>query len=92
MPYLILTLAIVAETIGTTALQASQQFTRLGPTVLAIVARVDVAFVVVHHIFRMTTVIIGAPRSSTKTLSRRTRRPSASRDVPRINAPSTTRS
>jgi small multidrug resistance pump len=37
MPYLILTLAIVAETIGTTALQASQQFTRLGPTVLAIV-------------------------------------------------------
>lgn len=30
-------------------------------TVLAIVAGVDVAFVVVHHIFRMTTVIIGAP-------------------------------
>lgn len=32
MPYLILALAVLAETIGTTALQASQQFTRPGPT------------------------------------------------------------
>ncbi len=38
MPYLILTLAIVTETIGTSALQASQQFTRLWPTLLAVAA------------------------------------------------------
>lgn len=36
--YLILFLAIVAETIGTTALQASQQFSRLGPSALVIAA------------------------------------------------------
>lgn len=30
-------------------------------TVLAIVSGVDVAYVVVHHIFRMTAVIVGAP-------------------------------
>lgn len=35
-PYLILVLAIVAETIGTTALQASQQFTRLWPSVIVV--------------------------------------------------------
>lgn len=38
MPYLILFLAVLAETIGTTALQASQQFTRLGPSILVIAA------------------------------------------------------
>jgi small multidrug resistance pump len=38
MPYLILFFAVVAETIGTTALQASQQFTRLAPSVIVIVA------------------------------------------------------
>lgn len=38
MPYFILTLAVIAETIGTTALQASQQFSRLGPSLLVIVA------------------------------------------------------
>lgn len=38
MPYLILALAVVAETIGTTALQASQQFSRLGPSVVVVVA------------------------------------------------------
>ena len=38
LPYLILAAAILAETIGTTALQASQQFTRLGPSVVVIVA------------------------------------------------------
>ena len=32
--YLYLILAVAAETIGTTALHASQQFTRLGPTLL----------------------------------------------------------
>lgn len=36
MPYLILALAVLAETIGTTALQASQQFTKLGPTIIVI--------------------------------------------------------
>lgn len=36
--YLILALAVLAETIGTTALQASQQFTRLGPSVLVVLA------------------------------------------------------
>ncbi|WP_170330336.1 DMT family transporter [Ruegeria arenilitoris] len=34
--YLILLLAVVAETIGTTALQASQQFTRFWPSVLVV--------------------------------------------------------
>lgn len=38
MPYLVLFLAVAAETIGTTALQASQQFSRLGPSVLVVVA------------------------------------------------------
>nr|WP_319799746.1 SMR family transporter [Roseobacter sp. H9] len=38
MPYLFLTLAVLFETVGTTALQASQQFTRLGPTLVVIVA------------------------------------------------------
>lgn len=37
-PFLILTLAILAETIGTTALQASQQFTRLVPSVVVVLA------------------------------------------------------
>ncbi|MEH6646009.1 DMT family transporter [Sulfitobacter sp.] len=36
--YLILALAVLAETIGTTALQASQQFTRVGPSVLVVLA------------------------------------------------------
>jgi len=38
MHYLYLILAVAAETIGTTALHASQQFTRLWPSVLVIVA------------------------------------------------------
>ena len=36
--YLWLVLAIVAETVGTTALQASQQFTRLWPSVTVVLA------------------------------------------------------
>ncbi len=36
--YLILLAAVAAETIGTTAMQASQQFSRLGPTLLVILA------------------------------------------------------
>ncbi|NVO55291.1 QacE family quaternary ammonium compound efflux SMR transporter [Rhodobacteraceae bacterium B1Z28] len=35
--FLILLLAVFAETIGTTALQASQQFTRFWPSVLVVV-------------------------------------------------------
>jgi len=38
MHYLHLLIAILAETIGTSALQASQQFTKLGPSVLVVVA------------------------------------------------------
>lgn len=37
-PYLLLVLAVLAETIGTSALQASQQFTRVMPSVLVVVA------------------------------------------------------
>jgi small multidrug resistance pump len=36
--YIFLFFAILCETIGTTALQASQQFTRLWPSVLVVVA------------------------------------------------------
>ncbi|MCL4125877.1 UNVERIFIED_CONTAM: hypothetical protein GTU68_010611 [Idotea baltica] len=36
--YIYLLLAIVAETIGTTALQASQQFSRFGPSVLVVIS------------------------------------------------------
>ena len=38
MHYLYLMAAVLAETIGTTALQASQQFTRLVPSVLVVIA------------------------------------------------------
>lgn len=38
MHYLALFLAIVAETVGTSALQASQQFTRLGPSILVVLS------------------------------------------------------
>lgn len=38
MPYLVLIFAVIAETIGTSALQASHQFTRLWPSVTVVVA------------------------------------------------------
>ena len=38
MPYLILAFAVLAETIGTSALQASQQFTRPLPAAITVVA------------------------------------------------------
>ncbi|MCR8549744.1 SMR family transporter [Salipiger sp. P9] len=38
MPYLVLALAVLAETIGTAALQASQQFTRPLPSALVVVS------------------------------------------------------
>ena len=37
MPYVYLVLAVIAETIGTTALQASQQFTKPLPSVLVVI-------------------------------------------------------
>ena len=36
--YMVLFFAVVAETIGTTALQASHQFSRLAPSILCLVA------------------------------------------------------
>ncbi|MCE8008232.1 multidrug efflux SMR transporter [Aestuariivita sp.] len=36
--YVYLIVAVFFETVGTTALQASQQFTRLGPTLVVIIA------------------------------------------------------
>lgn len=38
MPYVLLALAVLCETIGTTALQASQQFTKTVPSVIVVVA------------------------------------------------------
>lgn len=38
MTYIYLVFAVLAETIGTSALQASQQFTRLWPSVLVVVS------------------------------------------------------
>ncbi|MEC3862125.1 SMR family transporter [Mesobacterium sp. TK19101] len=38
MPWLTLTFAILAETIGTTALQASQQFTRPLPSLIVVIS------------------------------------------------------
>ncbi len=36
--YIYLIVAVLAETIGTTALQASHQFTRLGPSIVVVIA------------------------------------------------------
>ncbi|MBE9635460.1 SMR family transporter [Salipiger mangrovisoli] len=38
MPYITLALAVLAETIGTAALQASQQFTRPLPSLIVVIA------------------------------------------------------
>lgn len=38
MPYIFLALSILTETIGTTALQMSQQFTKLGPSLVVLVS------------------------------------------------------
>lgn len=37
-PILILAVAVLFETIGTTALQASQQFSRVGPSIVVVIA------------------------------------------------------
>lgn len=48
MPYLILALAVLAETIGTSALQASQQFTRMVPNIITVLAY-GAAFYLLGH-------------------------------------------
>lgn len=48
MHYVYLLLAIVAETIGTSALQSSQQFTRLWPSLL-VVGAYSAAFYLLSH-------------------------------------------
>lgn len=53
--YVWLVLAIVAETVGTTALQASQQFTRFGPSVL-VVAAYGLAFYLLSLVLRVMPV------------------------------------
>jgi small multidrug resistance pump len=55
MPYLILLLAVMFETIGTTALQASQQFTRAGPSILVVVAYA-VSFVLLGWVLKFMPV------------------------------------
>ena len=55
MPYLILFLAVAAETVGTSALQASQQFTRLGPSILVIVAYA-ISFALLGWVLKFTPV------------------------------------
>ncbi|NCQ25672.1 MAG: QacE family quaternary ammonium compound efflux SMR transporter [Rhodobacteraceae bacterium CG17_big_fil_post_rev_8_21_14_2_50_63_15] len=50
--YLILILAVMAETAGTTALQASQQFTRFWPSVLVIVGY-GLSFFLLSHTLRV---------------------------------------
>lgn len=53
--YLILILAVMAETAGTTALQASQQFTRFWPSVLVVVAY-GIGFYLLSHTLRVMPV------------------------------------
>lgn len=53
--YLILFLAVLAETAGTTALQASQQFTRLWPSVMVIVAY-SLSFYLLSYTLRVMPV------------------------------------
>jgi len=55
LPYLILFLAVAAETIGTSALQASQQFTRIGPSILVVIAYA-VSFYLLGWVFKYIPV------------------------------------
>ena len=54
MPYLILALAVLAETIGTAALQASQQFTRPLPSVVVAVSYAA-AFYLLSMVLKVTS-------------------------------------
>ena len=60
MPYLSLFLAIVAETIGTTALQASQQFTKAWPSALVVVAYATSFYLLSHTLKFMPVGIVYA--------------------------------
>ncbi|MDK3018359.1 SMR family transporter [Pseudodonghicola flavimaris] len=53
--YVYLILAVAAETIGTTALQASQQFTRLWPSVLVVISYA-VSFYLLAQVLRLMPV------------------------------------
>lgn len=53
--YIILILAVMAETAGTSALQASQQFTRFWPSVLVVVAY-GLSFFLLSHTLRVMPV------------------------------------
>ena len=55
MHYLYLFFAVLAETIGTTALQASEQFTRLWPSVLVVVAY-GLSFFLLSHTLKVMPV------------------------------------
>lgn len=53
--YLFLLAAVLAETIATSALQASQQFTRLGPSILVVLGY-GLAFYLLSHALRVIPV------------------------------------
>jgi len=53
--YILLIFAVLAETIGTTALQASQQFTRFWPSVLVVIAY-SVSFYLLAQTLRVMPV------------------------------------
>jgi len=55
MPYVYLIVAVLAETIGTSALQASQQFTRLWPSLLCLGAY-GVGFYLLSLVLRVMPV------------------------------------
>ena len=55
MGYVYLTLAVIAEVIGTSALKASDEFTRLGPTIL-VIAAYSIAFYLLTFVFRTIPV------------------------------------
>ncbi len=55
MHWLYLGLAVLFETIGTTALQASRQFTRLGPSIV-MVASYAMSFYLLALVFRVMPV------------------------------------
>ncbi|MCV2892344.1 SMR family transporter [Lentibacter sp. XHP0401] len=55
MPYIYLAIAVAFETIGTSAMQASQQFTRLWPSVL-VVAAYAISFYFLSMVLRFMPV------------------------------------
>ena len=55
MPYIYLAIAVAFETIGTSAMQASQQFTRLWPSIL-VVAAYAISFYFLSMVLRFMPV------------------------------------